>query len=138
VVFNKPNQELKLAMKRQTCVKTMSQMKALGILGSLLLKNHMVRCLSATEALLLLPRGARRAVLPKGVLNEWAGLLAGLPYKNVHTLSADIPRHSAHGSNFSDMATALHCSHHHPKLTATQRGERNTFNVNKRRFLDFP
>lgn len=46
-------------MKMQKCVKTMSQMRALGILGSLLLKNHMVRCLKATEALLLLPRGAR-------------------------------------------------------------------------------
>lgn len=58
LVFDKPNKELKLAMKMQKCVKTMSQMRALGILGSRLLKNHMVRCLKAAEALLLLPRGA--------------------------------------------------------------------------------
>lgn len=58
LVFDKPNKELKLAMKMQKCVKTISQMRALGILGSRLLKNHMARCLKATEALLLLPRGA--------------------------------------------------------------------------------
>lgn len=115
-------------------------MKALGILGNLLLKNHMVRCLRATEVLLLLPRGAHKAVLSKGVLNEWAGPFSGFTDKNMHTLSHNTLRHSAHRSNFSEKRQQL-CTvpGYHPKLIATQSGmgKETPFTANNGSSLDF-
>lgn len=135
LVFDKPNKELKFAMKMPRCIRTMSQMRALGPLGSLLLKNLMLRCRRAPEALLL-PRGAAWAVLSKGVLNDEAGLLPGFPSNNVHTLSLNIPKHSTHRCNSSDKTAALHCSCLSPQAYCNRVGKKH-FSLQTVEFLIF-
>lgn len=109
-------------------------MKTLGILGSLLLQNPMVRCLGATEALMLLPRGACQEVPSKGVLNEWAGLLSGFPHKNSTPSLPTEPHTDPICQTKQQICTA---PIYHPKTAATQSGQSNTFYCKQWKFPVF-
>lgn len=134
-VFAKSNKELELPMKRQNCVTTMRQIRALAIFGSLILEQCMVRYPWVSEA--LLPRGARQALPHQGVWKDWAGLPSGSPYNSVHTLSPSIPRHSAHRSSFSGKISVLYCSRLSPKAYLTKSRERNAFYCKQWKFPVF-
>lgn len=64
-LLSMPNKELKLVMMREKIVKISSQRNILGSLGSLLIKNLIVRGPGEMEALLLLPRGVPYAAISR-------------------------------------------------------------------------
>lgn len=136
-VFAKSNKELELTMKKQNCITTTRQIRALAIFGSLILEQRMVRYPWVSEVLLPLPRGTRQARPHQGVRKDWAGLPSGFPYDNVHTLSPSIPRHSAHRSNFSGKTLVLYCSSLSPEAYLTKSGEMNAFYCKQQKFPAF-
>lgn len=110
-LFSKPKKELKLVTVRKSSIKPRSPTKALGAIESFLMKRSMVRCLG--EARGSAAAAAQRCLLGSastGMWKEWAGLLSGFPYENMHTLPADVPGHFAHRSNSSEQPATLHCS----------------------------
>lgn len=64
-LLSMPNKELKQVMMRERTVKIRSQRNILGSLGSLLIKNRIVRSPGEMEAVLLLPRGVPHAAISR-------------------------------------------------------------------------
>lgn len=79
MLFSMPNKALKLVMMKEKTVKIRSQRNILESLGSLLIKNPIVRGPGEMEARLLLPRGVpyaatSRCTEPVGWSSLWISL----------------------------------------------------------------